>query len=313
MLFAQRRALQFTTKQFAFLYSLNLDLSMLDIQFIRHNVEAVKKAAQEKLLALDIDKLLELDEQRRLIIGEMDTLRAQRNQMADSMKDSTKRTPELISEGKSIKHVLKKRRALQATESHNELFVARAQHSSTESPRGDASANKVIRQWGEIPKFDFEPRDHMELAKINDWVDFDRGVKVHGYRGYFLKNGGALLLMRLMHESMQQLTAKGYTPIIPPTIVKDFALWGTGMLPFGEGDMFEIGNTAEQESGELIADRLLLAGTSEVGIAGYFANEVLREEDLPLRFVGFSPCYRREVGGYGRDTKGLYRVHEFLR
>ena len=149
MLSAQRRAPQFTTKQFAFLYSLNLDLSMLDIQFIRHNVEAVKKAAQEKLLALDIDKLLELDEQRRLIIGEMDTLRAQRNQMADSMKDSTKRTPELISEGKSIKARIKeKEEALQATEKpYNELLWRVPNIPSTESPRGDASANKVIRQW----------------------------------------------------------------------------------------------------------------------------------------------------------------------
>jgi seryl-tRNA synthetase len=112
---------------------------------------------------------------------------------------------------------------------------------------------------------------------------------------------------------METLRAKGYTPVIPPTLVKEWVLWGTGYFPFGAGDNYEIANVSEEQSGELMSDKLFLAGTAEVGIGGYHANEVLDEGQLPLKYVGFSPCFRREVGSYGRDTKGLYRIHEFFK
>ncbi|HLD81618.1 MAG TPA: aminoacyl--tRNA ligase-related protein, partial [Patescibacteria group bacterium] len=285
------------------------------MNYIRENTDLVKKTIRQKGLTLDVDQLMKIDSARRDIIGRIEKHRKRRNEIADQLKDESQRTPALINEGKKVKDDIKKlEESFEPIEREfNALLLLSPTVPSSDTPVGGEEANKEIKTWGAIPKFDFDARDHMELARINEWIDFERGVKVHGYRGYFLKNQGALAQMRLLSYAFEKMAAKGYMPMIPPTIVKDFTLYGTGFFPFGEGDSFEIGNAAEQETGELIKDRLYLAGTAEVGIAGYFANETFEESQLPVRVVGYSPCYRREVGGYGRDTKGIYSIHEFFK
>ena len=262
---------------------------MLDMNYIRENTDLVKKTIRQKGLTLDVDQLMKIDSARRDIIGRIEKHRKRRNEIADQLKDESQRTPALINEGKKVKDDIKKlEESFEPIEREfNALLLLSPTVPSSDTPVGGEEANKEIKTWGAIPKFDFDARDHMELARINEWIDFERGVKVHGYRGYFLKNQGALAQMRLLSYAFEKMAAKGYMPMIPPTIVKDFTLYGTGFFPFGEGDSFEIGNAAEQETFE--------------------------ESQLPVRVVGYSPCYRREVGGYGRDTKGIYRIHEFFK
>ncbi|MBM3284110.1 serine--tRNA ligase [Candidatus Gottesmanbacteria bacterium] len=164
----------------------------------------------------------------------------------------------------------------------------------------DAAANKEVKKWGQIPKFNFKPMDHIELGKKLDLVDLERGVKTGGFRTYFLKNEAALLELAILTHTYQKLVKKGYVPMIVPSLVKEFTLIGSGQFPWGREEVYH-----------LEKDGLFLAGTAEVPMTAYFANEVLLEKDLPKKFVAFSPCFRREAGSYGKDTKGLYRLHQF--
>jgi seryl-tRNA synthetase len=289
---------------------------MLDINFIRNNIELVKETVINKNGALNVDLLLETDHKRRQLISEIGAFRAQRNEISEIMKDPAKRQENLTLQGKALKELItEKEKDLQKVdETFHQLMYLTPTIPSSDTPIGkDSGGNVEVKRFGEIPTFAFPPLDHIELGKKNHWIDIERGVKVAGFRGYFLKNEGALLQMRLMSYVFQKLAQKGYTPIIPPTLVKEAALWGTGYFPFGIGENYEIANVSEEESGKLMSDKLFLAGTAEVGIGAFFKDEILKEEELPLRFVGFSPCFRREVGSYGRDTKGLYRIHEFMK
>jgi len=164
----------------------------------------------------------------------------------------------------------------------------------------DASGNKEVKKWGKLPKFTFKPKDHIELATKLDLVDFVRGAKVGGFRAYFLKNEAAMLEFAVLAYAFQKLIKKGYTPLIAPSLVKDFTLFGNGQFPWGREEVYH-----------LEKDQLFLAGTAEVPVTAYFAGEILAEKDLPKKFVAFSPCFRREAGSYGKDTKGLYRLHQF--
>jgi seryl-tRNA synthetase len=149
-------------------------------------------------------------------------------------------------------------------------------------------------------KFDFDPKDHIQLAKDLDLIDFERGAKVGGSRAYFLKNEAAQMELALMWYTQNKLVAKGYTPLIAPALVKDFTLVGNGQFPWGKEEVYHFEK-----------DDIYLAGTAEVPVTAYFADEVLNEKDLPKKFVAFSPCFRREAGNYGKDTKGVYRLHQF--
>jgi len=185
---------------------------------------------------------------------------------------------------------------------------------SKDTPIGkDDKDNKEVAKWGEIPKFKFKIKDHLQLGKDLDLVDLDRGVKVSGFRGYYLKNEGARMHLALMQYAFNKLIAKGFTPFITPTLIKEEALIGSGHFPFGKEEVYQIGNPGKLDSGQEIKDPLFLAGTSEPSLLAYHANETLKEEDLPLKYCGFSPCYRSEIGSYGKDTKGLYRLHEFMK
>lgn len=271
---------------------------MLSIDFIRENKQKVLDALKNKNREADIEGILLLDDKRKKELQKSQTLREERNKLAKQpfTEDTKKR-------GKEIKELLKTiENSLTKTEEElNKLVSYIPNVPLDEVPIGtDASENKEIRKWGTIPTFSFPIKDHTKLGVDLDIVDFERGAKVSGYRGYFLKNQGAILHMALLLYVFKKLTAKGYTPFIAPSIVKGFTLFGSGQFPWGEQEVYKLND-----------DDSYLAGTAEVPITSYFSNEILNEKDLPKKFVAFSPCFRREAGSYGKDTKGLYRVHEF--
>ena len=289
---------------------------MLDINFIKENLKILAKVTKDKGFKIDYKQLLKLDDKRRSLIQEIDELRQKSNANADLLKDPKKRTDKLINEGKGLKD--------QLTALEDELSRIKAEYEeimllvpnviSKDTPIGkDDKDNKEVAKWGEIPKFKFIIKDHLQLGKDLDLVDIDRGVKVSGFRGYYLKNEGARMHLALMQYAFNKLIAKGFTPFITPTLIKEEALIGSGHFPYGKEEVYQIGNPGKLDSGQEIKDPLFLAGTSEPSLLAYHANETLKEEDLPLKYCGFSPCYRSEIGSYGKDTKGLYRLHEFMK
>ncbi len=272
---------------------------MLDIKFIRDNLELVKEAAKNKNRDVDWDGLLRLDDKRRELIGQVETLRSERNTLSRTQK------PELNDQkrGKEIKQELKNlEEELRDVEEKFGLLMLTVPNVPDPSvPVGrDSSGNKEVKKWGKVPKFDFPAKDHIELARTLDLIDFDRGVKIGGFRAYFLKNEAAQLEFAVLFYTFQKLIKKGYTPLIAPSLVKEFTLFGNGQFPWGREEVYH-----------LPKDDLYLAGTAEVPVTAYFSDEVLEEKDLPKKFVAFSPCFRREAGSYGKDTKGVYRLHQF--
>ncbi len=266
---------------------------MLDIKFIRDNLEICKEAAKNKNRDVDWDGLLALDDKRRELIGTSEKLRAERNTLT---RDDRVR-------GKSIKQELKAiEDELRGVEEKFGILMLTVPNVPDKSvPVGkDATGNVEVKKWGKVPKFDFTPKDHIELARELDLIDFERGAKVGGSRAYFLKNEAAQLEFAVLFYTFNKLVTKGYTPMIAPSLVKDFTLIGNGQFPWGREEVYH-----------LEKDDVFLAGTAEVPMTAYFANEVLDEKDLPKKFVAFSPCFRREAGSYGKDTRGVYRLHQF--
>lgn len=270
---------------------------MLDLQFIRDNLEVCKQAAINKNRVVDWDTLLSKDDRRRELVKKADILRSERN------KVSKERTDEAITKGRALKDELKiiedELRIVEDTV--NTLLLTIPNIPDASVPIGkDESGNVEQRRWGDIPKFDFPVKDHIELAKMHDLIDWERGSKVGGFRAYFLKNEAALLEFAILFYTFQKLVSKGYTPMIAPSMVKEFTLFGNGQMPWGRDEVYH-----------LEKDDVYLAGTAEVPITAYFSDEILQEEALPKKFVAFSPCFRREAGSYGKDTKGIYRLHQF--
>lgn len=266
---------------------------MLDIKFIRDNLELCKTAARNKNREVDWDGLLVTDEKRRVLIGKAEKLRSQRNESSVENREK----------GKQIKDELKKvdeeLRNIEAMFEELMLTVPNVPDASV--PVGkDATGNVEMKKWGKMPEYDFTPKDHVQLAKDLDLIDFERGAKVGGSRAYFLKNEAAQMELALMWYTQSKLVAKGYTPLIAPSLAKEFTLYGVGQFPWGREEVYH-----------LEKDDVYLAGTAEQTVTAYFADEMLSEKDLPKKFVAFSPCYRREAGSYGKDTRGAYRVHQF--
>ncbi len=270
---------------------------MLDINFIRENLQLVKQAAKNKNRQVDFERLLTLDEQRRKFIQQSERLREERNTISRQTSDvSRQRGKEIKDELKKVEQELKR-----IEEEFNALMLTVPNVPHKDVPIGsDATGNVEVKKWGEIPQFAFAPKDHIELAKLHDLIDFERGVKVGGFRMYFLKNEAAQIELALMFYTYQKLINKGYIPLIAPSLVKEFTLVGNGQFPWGREEVYFIEK-----------DDLYLAGTAEVPVTAYFADEILYENELPKKFVAFSPCFRREAGSYGKDTKGLYRLHQF--
>lgn len=267
---------------------------MLDINFIRENIEKVKQSVIDRKADVDLDKLLQFDATRRDLIQKVDNLRAKRNESAKAKNIETgKKIKEQLHDlGKQLSDIEKE---------WNELMLQVPNILLDEVPRGDVTQNKVIRQEGEVPKFSFTPKDHIELGKMLDIIDFERGVKVDGFRGYFLKNEGARLHWAVLNFAFEHLVQKGFHPIVPPVINRRFALVGGGQFPWGEEDTYQLG------------DDEYLVGTSEIPLMALHADETFDLKDLPKKYVGISACFRTEIGSYGKDTKGLYRVHEFVK
>lgn len=276
---------------------------MLSIDFIRQNKELVKKEAVEKQLDPKmVDQLLAVDEERRELIQKIEALRQQRK-TASQKRD--------IETGKKIKEELGKLEPelKKKEEEYKNLMLLIPNISSSDTPLED----QEVYRWGKKPKFDFTPLSHLELGEKLDLIDLEKGAKTAGFRGYYLKNEAAELHFALLFYAWQKIISKGFKPLLPPTILREFALLGSGHFPFGREDIYQIANPGKLESGEKISEPLFLAGTAEPSLLAYFANETLKEEDLPVKVCGWTQCYRSEVGSYGRDTQGIYRIHEFMK
>lgn len=283
---------------------------MLDINFIRDNKDKVKQGVKNKNLNPEVvDNLLEADKRRRELIGQVEELRASQNKLTQQLKND--RNAQIIAQASKIKAQLKdiEPELNKVQQSFDELMLQVPNIPLDDVPVGkDESGNQVIKTWGEKPEFDFPLKDHIELGTSLNMLDLERGAKVAGFRGYYLKNDGVLFQLALMQYTLNKFIQKGYTPIIPPIINKRAAFVNTGHFPWGESESYKL---AEDETDP--KNDYFLAGTAEVPLVSYYANEVLAEKDLPIKMVGISPCYRREIGNYGKDTKGFFRVHEFFK
>ncbi len=293
---------------------------MLDIKYIRANADKIKKAAVQKNIDIDIDKLLDLDNQRRAMLNKIEELREKRNELAKSAKGQ-KPSAEQIAVGKKIKKELNaiEEDYKKTEEEYLDLMVKVPTIPSPDTPVGkDETENVEIFRSGEPPKFDFEPKSHIQIGGRLDLIDMERGSKVAGYRGYYLKNSGATLAMALMMFALEKLVKKGFTPVIPPTLVREFTLFGSGYFAGRKynpevDEIYKIANAEIEADGSKNKEDKFLVGTAEPVLLSYYANEILEEKDLPIKFCGFSQCYRSEIGSYGKDVKGMYRVHEFMK
>lgn len=272
---------------------------MLSIEYIRDNQEKVVQAAKNKNRVIDLPKILELDDLRRDFIQKIQLLRTERNEIARDGKPNESQAVR----GREIKDQLKslEDQLLRTEQEMDKLMSFIPNVPLEEVPVGKNEDDNIeLRKSGTVPTFNFNPKNHIELGLNLDIFDLERGSKVSGFRGYFLKNQGAILHFAVMFYVFMKLVKKGYTPIIAPSIVKGFALFGTGQFPWGEQEVYKLND-----------EDAYLSGTAEVPVTAYYSGETLSEKDLPKKFVAFSPCFRREAGSYGKDTKGLYRVHEF--
>lgn len=306
---------------------------MLDIKFIRDNAEKLKKTIQDKRVNLDLDELLDMDLKRRDLLTEMESLQATKNQVS-------KEIPKLSEEEKKVKflemkEVDQKTDALKIElkpilEKYEQLMYLVPNIPSEETPIGpDSSGNVPWRYWNselgvidptkepektkDIPaKFDFQIKDHITLGKELDLIDTETGVKTSGFRGYYLKNEAVLMQYGLIWHALKKMQEKGFTLMVPPVLVRESPLYGSGHFPAGRDEIYEIGNPGSLEAGK-VKERQFLAGTSEPSLLAYYEGKVLNEKDLPIKACGVSSCYRSEVGSYGKDTRGIYRIHEFMK
>ncbi|HBI34244.1 MAG TPA: serine--tRNA ligase [Candidatus Moranbacteria bacterium] len=296
---------------------------MLDIKFIRENKEKIADAAVKKNIDLDLKQLLAVDKERLSLLQEVEQLLALKNDLNEMIKSAANdvERKEIIEKGKEIKTKLeiKEPQYKKIKEEFEDLMVKVPNIISADTPIGKSDEDNVeIERNGEIPKFDFEIKDHIQLGKDLDILDLEKGTKVAGFRGYYMKNEGASLMMALMMYAMNKLIEKGYSPMIPPTLVKGAALFGTGYFKGKEYDsevdeVYEVASGDKEADGKSSKEKKFLVGTAEPSLLAYYSDEVLKEEQLPIKIVGYSQCYRSEIGSYGKDTKGFYRVHEFMK
>lgn len=279
---------------------------MLDIKFIRENKDLIIEGARKKHIDFDVEKLIAADEKRRELTASIEKKRAEQNEY--SKKITAAATGEervvLIADMQQLK------KSLQEEEETLKGVLKDWQHLMVRVPNipdisvpegANDTQNVEIRSWGEVPTFDFEPKSHIDLMQHLDMADFERGTKVAGFRGYFLKGDGALLSFAVWQFVLDTISKKGFTPLMAPSLVRREPFIGTGYLPQSEEDLYK---TQDEE---------YLAGTAEVPTMGYYMDEMIDKAALPLKFVSFSPCFRREAGSHGKQTKGLYRVHEFFK
>jgi len=279
---------------------------MLDIKFIRENKEIVQEGAKKKHVDIDVSKLITLDDERLKILKEVEDLRSEVNKVSNDIvrnQDPALKI-QLIEEMRVVKEDIKvkEEKLKKIVEDWQKMMLSVPNVPDISVPEGASDAeNKEIKVWGEKPVFNFEIKNQLTLINNLDLADFERGTKVAGFRGYFLKREGALLAFALWQFFLDNLVGKGFIPMIVPSLVKKSALIGTGYIPGGEDDLYKT------------QDGDYLAGTGEVATMSYYSNEVLDKTKFPMKFASFSTCFRREAGSHGKDVKGFFRVHEFYK
>ncbi len=281
---------------------------MIDLNDLRSRPEVYQKACERKRINFDIPAFVALDATRREMLGDVEQLRAKQNTLSKEVpklkgEEKTARLAELKELSPRLKDLEKNLADIEETWKRQQLLIPSIPHPDVPDGKDDTE-NVELRCCGEIPKFDFAPKSHVELGLALNLLDLERGAKIAGARNYFLKGDGARLHHAVLSLARDFIAAKGYTLMEPPHIVNYEAMMGTGYFPGGEEMAYHLD---ERD------DNSYLIGTSEVALAAYHAQEILRAEDLPLRYAGYSACYRREAGSYGKDTHGLYRVHQFYK
>lgn len=273
---------------------------MLDIQFIRENAELVQEKAKQKGYSVDVQALLKLDQERRELMGKIETLRSERNQLSDALKAGNP-TEEQINRGREVKEQVVQAEALlePIVSGFNQLLQSIPNIHFDDVPVGGEADSRELKHVGDKPT---GAEDHLAFAQKRDWVDFERGAKVAGAKFYFTKGNLALLENALMQFAIDYVTKKGFTLMTVPHLVNSRMATGSGFAP----------RTSEQSDEYYVeGEDLSLIATSEIPLTGYHADEVINETDLPLRYAGISPCYRKEAGAYGKHAHGLFRVHQF--
>jgi seryl-tRNA synthetase len=278
---------------------------MLDIKFIRENADLVKEGARKKRVEVDIDRLLAVDEERRALGKELEDKRAEQNLASKRI---------VLAKGEEKEKLLEAMRHLKSgmgeleekhktlMEEWQKLMLLVPNIPDMTVPEGESDKeNQEVKRWGEIPQFLFTPKDHVTLMTELEMADFERGTKTAGFRGYYLKGDGALLAFAIWRYAQDFFLKKEFVPMIVPSILRRESFLGTGFLPQSEEDLYKT------QDGEY------LAGTAEVATMGYYMDEILDKQELPKKFLSFSPCFRREAGAHGKDVRGLIRVHEFYK
>ena len=278
---------------------------MLDIKFIRENPDKVKKACTDKNFdPVQVDNLLVVDTRRRELIIQVEKLRQDRNILNEELKKS--RTPELLKQAAKMKEEVK---LLENQQQEVELDYLEKLNlipnlPSDKTPRGKSEKDNVeIRRWGKPTEFDFEPKDHVKLGMDLGILDFETGAKVSGSQFYYLYRGGALLELALVRFAFDFLSKEGFIPVITPDLARSRYYLGTGYAPKGD----------EAQTYTIENEDLGLIATAEVTLAGKHADETIPESKLPIKYIGYSHCFRQEAGAYGKYSKGLYRVHQFTK
>lgn len=279
---------------------------MLDIKFIRENQDLVRQAIKNRALKVDIDGAIKIDDARRKALSEFEELASRRNKANDEIGVLLKEKKDAKAKIASMKEISRRIGELEAQIKEQEaqlnkllLNIPNVPHATL--PVGDLTANKVVRSWGSEKKFNFKPLSHIEICQNLDIVDFNRATKITGSNFILFKGWGAKLERALINFMLDLHTDKhGYTEIFPPFLVNRASMLGTGQLPKLEEDMYKLKD-----------DDLFLIPTAEVPVTNMFRDEILEEDKLPIYYAAYTACFRREAGSYGKDTRGLIRVHEF--
>ena len=281
---------------------------MLDAQFISENLDAVKTNCRNRNVSADVDRIVQLEQARKQGVQALQIVQQRQNEISKLIpkeKDAAKKQA-LIQEGKDLRASVgeNEKKVKEVEDELHGLLMAIPNMTHPEAPVGTTPAdNKVIRTWGELPRFDFPVKDHVALAESLNLVDFEAGAAVAGQKFYFLKNEAVLLELALVQYAFQKLLEKGYTPIITPDVARVDVLEGIGYMPRGpETQIYSLANTD-----------LCLIATAEITLGGMHRNQIMEELQLPIKYVGLSHCFRTEAGAPGRDTRGLYRVHQFTK
>ena len=279
---------------------------MLDLKLIRSDPERVKTALARRGAAEQVDELLALDARRRELLPRIEGAQAERKTISKQIGEAKQRGEEA---GEQMTAVAELKQAIDSGKAELEQVDADLQRVATalpnlpdpDAPEGMTEEDAVVlREEGERPSFDFEPRDHLEIGSELDLIDMEAGARVSGSRFAYLKGDLVLLELALVRFALDLVREEGHEPVVPPVLVREEALVGTGFLPGDRDQIYEVPK-----------DELFLVGTSEVPLAALHADQILAAEELPIRYAGFSPCFRREAGAGGRDTRGIFRVHQF--